>query len=151
MEKIGLGQFVFFGIATIWVLLSIIAELANAYRSRSLSVLANRYTVGFTLSILTFLLRLTVVQIEADTPFYLIMFYLGIVDYSALYLLAVHAFVRGAYLLAILVGKRRSYETNWPMPKRLKMCSLAAWTLAVFIIIRVSGFVVAWFLDVIGK
>ena len=147
MDTIGLDQFVSVGVVTIYALLTLFAELLHAYRSRSARVLANRYTFGCALSLLTFLLRLTVIRIRPGMPLWQIVFYLGIVDYCALYLFAAHFFVRGTHFIAILLGRRDFYEANWPMPKRLEMCSLAAWGLAVIVLIRAGSFVVVWLID----
>jgi len=149
LDTIGLDHCAFIGVVAIWVLFTIVAELVHSYRSRSVRVLADRYTLGYILALLTFVVRLTFLQIRPEMPLYMIMFYLGIIDYCSLYLFCVYSFVRGGHMVAILFGKRRSYETNWPVSKRLEMCSLIAWTLAVIVIIRIGGFIVVWLLDII--
>lgn len=124
-----------------------LVELTHAYRSKSIRTLWNIYTFGYTLAVLTLVLRLTVIHISPETPFYLIMFYLVIVDYSVLYLFDVYAFIRMIHLLDVLIGKDPSYET---IRKRLGLCRFAAWAFGVIIIIRASPFILLWLFELLG-
>jgi hypothetical protein len=137
-------------ILIIYVIMTILAELAHAYRSKSVRALWSIYTFGFTLAVLTILLRLTVIHITSEMPFYLIMFYIVMVDYFALYLLSVYVWFRGGYLLALLIGRGHSYKTNWPMQKRLNMYRHFVCGFGVLIIIRAIPYIVFWIMDILG-
>lgn len=137
---------------SVWTILVVLTapalvELAHAYRSKSIRTLWNIYTFGYTLAVLTIVLRLTVIHITHETPFYLFMFYLVIVDYSVLYLFDVHGFIRILHLLDVFLGKDPSYET---IRKRLGMCRFVAWTCAVFIIIRASPSILQRLFELLG-
>jgi hypothetical protein len=142
-------QNLIYGIVIIWIIAVVLAELSNAYRLKSIRTLADRKLFGFFLAVLILLLRRTVLEDSPETPFYLFIFYIVIVDYFALYLWGAYAFVRGAHLFSFLVGKNQSYENNWPMSKRLKFCRFFAWTLGVFIMIRASCFIIPWIIVMI--
>jgi len=139
-----------FSILSGYVVLPLLAELAHAYRSKSVMTLWNIYTFGYILTVFTVLLRLTVIHIKSEMPFYIIMFYLVIVDYSVWYLFSVYLWFRGGYLLALLLGRGHSYETDWPMRKRLKMYWHFALGGGVFIIIRAIPYIVFWIIDLLN-
>lgn len=146
-----LYEIVVYGLAILIVAVSILAEFAQAYRSKSVRSLCNRYTLGYIFAFLLFLLRLTIFQGKAETPFYMIMFYLVIVDYLAMCLIVVYCWHRGVLLVATLFGKSHSYETKMPKAERLKMCRFSIWAFGVYtIIFRAGPFIVIWLFDIFG-
>ena len=138
---------VLLGLFVVIVILTTLAEIVHAFRLRSVKTLMNIYTFGYILAIVIGYLRATGNLLGFNPSFFIVGFYLSLVDCAAMYLLGAYAFIRGGHLVFDLFGKGQSYEIRCPMQGRLDMCRYIAWTLGLLVIIRIGPFVVIWLLD----
>jgi len=131
----------------VWVILSIVAEIAHAWNARILRTLMNPYVLGLVLSVVTVLVEFIVYPEGEQASLFHILVGRAAICLSG-YVITVHALVRGNLLVLDLVGVDRQHKSRIAAEKAaqkpLRTCLLMACLMVMCYVLSTGAYVVVW-------
>lgn len=130
-----------------YVGLSVVGEARVVREANSVGPALNRYTFGYAVALLVICLRLTVLQVEPESPLLLIIAYFFL-DSLSLFVVGTYVLFRGGDQFYNVLGKGPEYHLRVDLRRRARkpmgtLLSLAGF-LGVLLIIRAAPYVFVW-------